>query len=531
MSGPKPVSASSGRQLPILVRMGSQGFSTGQQVPSWQRWLDKPQSALVCVSSWILASAIFVGMVALFGGPTQADASESFYATFAIAHGKLSCAYPPAGSVPNSSFIPYYQHHPGAPPLWPLISGAYSLVTRIGHAAPFPSQQALGTNCGKGYYAMYLWSLRSLANFPTVGIGYLSWFVLLAGVVALLRASGRGRSGWEVVGVIFIAALPIVWEPVLTSYHPQDLTSLGLALGASACALRRKWIWAGILIGLALTSQQFALLVAVPLFVVAPGKQRWRLLVSSAVAVLVVSLPFIVATSGRAVGAVLLGTGDSSTLGGTIVWESGLRGAGLVFLARVLPLLVSLALAFWAYRRLGAGVLEPIPLISLVATSLSLRVVFEEGLFGYKFLALAVMLVLLAVVRGQITGRLVAWLALVTLAFEPIPAGLAVNARSWADHAVSALPLIFIAAVLVVIVYDALNRKVRWYLIAWFMIAAWAFLQWPLLSLDSIRAPFPLWFWQLVLLPTGVLMAVSPLVKSIRVAGPEASVSPQSVAP
>ena len=70
-----------------------------------------------------------------------------------------------------------------------------------------------------------------------------------------------------------------------------------------------------------------------------------------------------------------------------------------------------------------SGVLEPIPLISLLATSLSLRVVFEEGLFGYKFMALAVMLILLAIVRGQIRGRLMAWLALATLAFNPIPAG------------------------------------------------------------------------------------------------------------
>jgi len=506
--------------------MEDQGFSKARQVPSWQRWLDKPQSALVCVSSWILASAIFIGMVALFGGPTQADASESFYATWAIAHGKLACAYPPAGSAPESSFLPYYQHHPAVPPLWPLISSGYSVLTRIGHTTPFPSQHALGADCSNGYYAMYIWSLRSLAAFPTVGIGYLSWFVLLAGVVALLRASGRGRSGWEVFGVIFIAAVPIVWEPVLSSYHPQDLTSLGLALGASACALRRKWVWAGILVGLAITSQQFALLVAVPLFVVAPGKQRWRFLISSAAVVLVISLPFIVATSGRAIHSVFLGTGDSSTFGGTIVWESRLHGAALVFCARVLPLLVSLAIAYWAYRRLGAGVVEPIPLISLVATSLSLRVVFEEGLFGYKFLALAVMLMLLAVVQGRITGRLVAWLALVTLAFEPIPAGLANNARSWGDHAASALPLIFIATVLVLIAYDALHRKVRWYLIAWFVIAAWAFLQWPLLSFDSIRAPFPLWFWQLVLLPTGIVMAVAPLVNAIRTAGAKPPVSP-----
>ncbi len=111
------------------------------------------------------------------------------------------------------------------------------------------------------------------------------------------------------------------------------------------------------------------------------------------------------------------------TFGGTVLWNTGLRGPALVFCARILPILVSMAIALWAYRRLGSGALEPIPLISLLATSLSLRLVFEEGLFGYKFVALAVMLILLAIVRGRIRGGLVAWLALATLAFNPIPAG------------------------------------------------------------------------------------------------------------
>ncbi len=166
--------------------------------------------------------------------------------------------------------------------------------------------------------------------------------------------------------------------------------------------------------------------------------------------------------------------------------------------------------------------------ISLLATSLSLRLVFEEGLFGYKFMALAVMLILLAVVRGRIRGRFVAWLALATLAFNPIPGGIAINARWWGEHAAAALPLACIIVVLVLIVRDAVLRRIRWYLVVWFVIATCAFLQWPLWSLDSIRAQLPLWFWQLVLLPTGVVMAVSPLVSAARTAGAGPTVSRHS---
>ena len=509
--------------------MVGQGLSEVQAVPSWQRWLDKPQSGLVCLSGWIVSTGIYIGTIALFGGPTQADAVESFYGTWAIAHGRLACAYAPTGTVPASKFFPFYQSQPGAPPLWPLISGGIAALTRIGHTALFPSQQALGANCVNGYEGMYKWAQDTAAIFPTIGLGYWSWFVLLAGVVALLRASGRGHTGWEVFGVVFVALVPIVWTPLLDQYHPQDIVALGLVLAGTACALRGNWVWAGVLVGLAVTSQQFALLVLAPLFVVAPGKQRWRLLISSAAAVALVSLPFIVATSGRATHAVLFGTGDSTTFGGTILWESGLRGSALVFFSRILPILVGMAIAWWAYRRLGSKVLEPIALISLLATCLSMRLVFEEGLFGYKFMALAVMLIMLAIVCGRIRGRLVAWLVLATLAFNPIPPVISINGRSWGNHAASALPLLFIVIALVLIAYDAAHRRVRWYLIAWFVIAACAFLQWPLWSLDSIRAQLPLWLWQLILLPTGIAMAVSPLIHAVRTAGEKPPVSPEAI--
>ena len=212
----------------------------------------------------------------------------------------------------------------------------------------FPSQHALGVHCVDAYHAMYNWAQNSAAIFPTIGFGYISWFFLLVGVVAVLRASGRGRTGWEIFGVTFLALTPIVWAPLLDFYHPQDLVCVGLALAGTACALRGKWIWAGVLVGLAVTSQQFGLLVLAPLFVLAPGKERWKMLGSSAGAVVILSLPFIAATSGRAIHAVILGTGNSFTQGGTVLWETTLRGAPLTFFSRVVPILVAMALAWWA---------------------------------------------------------------------------------------------------------------------------------------------------------------------------------------
>jgi hypothetical protein len=271
-------------------------------------------------------------------------------------------------------------------------------------------------------------------------------------------------------------------------------------------------------VGLAVTSQQFALLALAPLFVIAPGRERWRFLVTAGVAAAIVSLPVLVATSGRSIHAEILGTGDSATAGGTVLWELRLHGPLLVFLARMAPILAAVVLAWWARRRLGPRILAPVPLISLMATSLSMRLVFEVGLFPYKFMVLAVFLVVLAVVQGRVRGQLIVWIGLLGLAFNTIPLGFQINARSWGYHAASAAPLVFLAIVVGFIVWDAFHRRIRWYLVASFAVATWAFVQWPLWSPDSIRTPFPKWFWQLILLTSGVVMAVRPLLREIRAA-------------
>jgi hypothetical protein len=198
---------------------------------------------------------------------------------------------------------------------------------------------------------------------------------------------------------------------------------MGLVLGGVACVRRGSWIWAGALLGLAVTSQQFALLVLAPLLVVAPANRRVRFASAAISAAAVIVLPMVAVSSGRALSAVLIGSGNDPSEGGTVLWELHLHGALLVGISRVLPIVLSMVLAAWALRRLGPAVRKPVPLMALLATSLSFRLVFEQNLFGYYFMALAVSLVLLDAVRGQIRGQLVAWIALLILAFDPVPWG------------------------------------------------------------------------------------------------------------
>ena len=97
--------------------------------------------------------------------------------------------YPPLGHI-NFNY--------GAP-VYPLLSGGIETVTRIGHGTAFPSSAALGHSCNQGLSTMAGWALKSDAIIPTLRIAYLGWIFLLAGVVAVLRVSGRGLSGWELI--------------------------------------------------------------------------------------------------------------------------------------------------------------------------------------------------------------------------------------------------------------------------------------------------------------------------------------------
>jgi hypothetical protein len=472
-------------------------------------WLYRPLSGRWCALAWLAATAIFVGLVRLHGGPAQGDVAESVYSTWAIAHGHFACAYPTVTSHDD----------PLIAPLWPLISGAVAALLRVGHGVPFPSQAAMGPHCSNAITSIFEWSVRSGAPLRTYAIGYLSWLVLLAGVVALLRAVGRGRRGWEPMAVLVLACVPVVWMPLNGYFHPQDLVAMGLVLGCLACTTRGWWVWSGVLVALAITSQQFALLVLAPLVVVVPRHRRTRFIAAAAGTVAVVVVPFIVASSGRAFRAVALGSGNTRSFGGTVLWELHLHGALLVGLSRVLPIIGAGALAWSVSRRLGPAVLEPVPLISLIATSLSLRLVFEQNLFGYYFMALAVMLLMLNVVRGRIEWQLIAWLTLVTLAFNIAPGGFILHTvRSSLEHVY--LPtLVMAAAACVIVLIDAAHNRLHWCEVTSFAVLALALT--PLPGADVLlRHQVPVWIWQLALVGTGIAMAAAPLVAAVSDHGP-----------
>jgi hypothetical protein len=468
---------------------------------------------LTCVVGWLAATLVFIVIVQELDGPATGDATESIVSTWSIAHGQLACAFP--------------QDQTLAAPLYPFVSGGLAAIFQLGHAHPFPTAAALGVDCSKAYKRIGDWGFASKALTGTLRIGYLGWIALVAGVVALLRSSGRGRRLWEPATLLLIACLPPVWMCMQTYFHPQDLLAIGLALGALACVQRGAWVWAGVLIGLGVLTHQFVLLVAAPLLVVAPATKKWPYVFATAATVGVAAVVIYVSASTNALRPLLLGTGASDGLGGT--WLTMLSPNGshfAIFVSRVVPLELSLVLAWWALRRLGGAILQPVALVSLVTVSLSLRFVFEQNLYGYYFAALAVMLVLLDVLRGHIRATLVAWLLAVSVVFF---VGETTGQQAWhSNWPISeqfVIPVVT-AVTLLAVGLHALRKGPRHGDLVWIgLVVALAF-AW-------IRNPasshLSLVWWQCVLGGLGIVLAAGPLLRGIGGSDPHTEATPGDV--
>jgi len=479
----------------------------GGWLPSVTNRLDRPLSGWVCVLGWVASTALFVALLATFAGPSNVDSTESLYSTWAIAHGQIACAYPSASSPVRSRFP-----QPPIPPVYPLLSGGIAAVAQIGHSQPFPSARALGPDCDHVDGALQAWSVRSGALSPTLWIGCAAWLALMAGVIAWLRVCGRGRSGWEPVTLVVVALLLPVWMTVQSVFHPQDLLALGFALVAMACSMRGRWVAAGVFCALAILSQQFALLVAVPLFVLAPPPARVRFAGAGLLTAAIPVVPLAILTSGNVLHAIALGSGDNPGVGGTVLWELHPNGTGpgAVLLFRVAPLAVSLVLSWWVARRLGRGALNAMPLLSLVAVSLGLRLVFEVSLWTYYYLALAVCLVLLEATRGTIRRWVVAWFAVLTLLIcrmSIFPFGV----NRWGVYLENdVLPLCIGGLALVGVLLQLSRGADRRNLWPWVAIGAVDLLT-RLPGNNSFAAGDVVWFWQVIIVVPGVLLAAAPL--------------------
>lgn len=243
-------------------------------------------------------------------------------------------------------------------------------------------------------------------------LGILAWLVLVAGAVALLRAAGALCWTAEVALVVFLVILPSASSAIVQLFHPQDLLSLGLSASGLALLLRRRAAGAGVLLGLAFLTKQFAVLILVPAAVAAPDRRiRVRLLVPAAAVTVAGLLPFL-AADPRTTLQNLSGIGAAGAVSGTTVLSLLHASPDLTSaVARDVPVVFALAASWWARRRLGGSPFPPVALLGLVLACLASRLVFESVIFPYYLLAASVAFLVLDLVRGEVPDRSLAWIA------------------------------------------------------------------------------------------------------------------------
>lgn len=375
---------------------------------------------------------------------------------------------------------------------------------------PFPTH--LGHGCDSAFSTVELWSIQSSAYTTSLRIGYFSWFFLLGGLVGWLRASGRGRCGWEPTSAVLCACLPPVWFCIQNTFHPEDLAAMGAALGSAACAWRGRWIAAGALIGLAFLFQQFAVLIAGPLLMVAPSHKRVGYGAGGAGVVVGATVPLVSLVSGNLLHVVLIGTGYAKTDGGTWVYALNLNGAPLAIVSRLLPIALSLLISYFVVHRLKARgeALDPVVFTSLLTVSLGLRLVFEFNLYAYYFMPLTVSLLLLEVARGHIRSASIVWWSGVSLLNLPMSFLTFVGFWDPAD----VLPLLLIAAALGLLTVALVRAQ---------MTRIAAVVAVGLLAIEvsrigglTLRGPVPTWVWQVLFVAWAMALAVGPLLQPIR---------------
>jgi hypothetical protein len=303
--------------------------------------------------------------------------------------------------------------YPTTAPLYPLFAGGLEVGAHIGGSEKFPSSAQLGAKCVTAVAALYEWSFHARALTPTLRFGYVSWLALLVAVMLVMRALGKGRTRLEVVTLAIVGCLPSVYMPLLQFFHPEDLLATALSLAGVAFALRGRWFAAGFILGLALLSQQFALLMLIPLVVLAPRAKLPRMLTGVASSFVGVAVPLLLASSGRALTSIIIGTGNVGAPNITF-YGIPLHTSTEVVSLRLTAVVVSALVALWVRSRSRTIDLEPVALLALLALCLALRLFFEVSLFGYYVMPVSLLLLLVEIASGRIRLTYVVWTGIVT---------------------------------------------------------------------------------------------------------------------
>ena len=378
---------------------------------------------LISLILLVTAAACFVVIVAVRQGPPSGGDTVPLTAvSSAVAAGDLRAAAS-VSSLPNPpGYALWTSPLLAAFPSW--VGGATWCTTpkraeALHRDQANPSDPTLARDvneCGSAGTTLPPW-YRSQG---VLGLG--SWLVLALGGLALLRAGEADSVGRQAGLLAFLAFLPAASSAIVQLYHPQDIVSLGLALGGLALTLRRRWVPAGMLFGAAVLTKQFAVLLLLPAMVAAGDRRaRTTLGVWAAVVFGAGILPFL-AVDPRATLENLSGfSAGGATAGQTVLTLLGVTGTVASAVARDAPVLFAAGICVWAARRAGNRPDPPTQLVALALVCAGSRLVFESVVFPYYLLAASVLFFLLDLVARRSPHRSLVWCAAAAffVAFRP----------------------------------------------------------------------------------------------------------------
>ena len=373
---------------------------------------DRPRLVVTLVLL-LAAAACYAGIVAIrLGPPSGGDTVPLTSVTTALAHGDLAAAAS-AASLPNPPGYPLL----AAPFVAALPSavGSPNWCTPSGRVHPRATARR---GSGVGPTGVVECGVHGAdADLPpwyrAQGLlGVASWLFLAVGALAVLRAARADSFARQAGLLLFLAFLPAASSAIVQLYHPQDVVSLGLSLTGLALALKRRWLLAGIVFGVAVLTKQFAVLLLLPALVAAPDRRARLWLGGAAIAVFAAGiLPFL-AADARATLENLSGfSAGGAAAGQTVLTLAGVRGTVASAVARDAPLVFAVVVCAWACRRPGLHADRPTTLVALALVCTGSRLVFESVVFPYYLLAASVLVLLLDLVARRSPHWSLTWCA------------------------------------------------------------------------------------------------------------------------
>ena len=379
----------------------------------WRHALARRSPRSLSVLSLLIGGALFWCLVLWTGGFATGDADATIYNAMMWSHGFWACAY---RSIPTT--------RPLGGPVYPLVSAGVQWITRAGFSGSYLTPGQMGIHCQHAYasYQSFAGSTRTSAFTWALRTGIIAWVALTLGALSLVRTTSlRGTRATWLVPLAFAVTPPVLFC-VQEFYHPQDLWALAMVFVAVTWGLRGHQVTSGVFWALAVMSQPYALLGLVAVLVIASWPDRRRLVVGGVVCAASVGAITWAVAGRRALAAALVGTGDTTIHYGT--WMSQLHvsaHAGLA-ISRGGPLVATALLSWWVRKRCPGAGRDPAVLLGLLAAAWSLRLVFEENLWGYYCMATGATLVLHDIVTRKSSRPTIYWLVIVMIAFGDINA-------------------------------------------------------------------------------------------------------------